>query len=42
MEASETKILKPSAFAPPLEEGPICEICTDTYRSGQLKAILEI
>jgi hypothetical protein len=45
MEASETKILKPAAFSPPLEPreaGPIYEICTDTYRSGQLKAILDI
>lgn len=42
MVASETKILIPAPFTPPLTAGmpgPIYEVCTDIYFPGQLKAI---
>jgi len=39
---SETKILRPAVFSPPLEPrrcGPVFEICTDTYHPGALEEI---
>jgi hypothetical protein len=43
-ESSETKIMHPAPFAPaltPRDIGPVYEIRTDTYHSGQLGAIIE-
>jgi len=40
---SETKILKPAAFSPPLapgRKGPVYEICTDTYLPHALDRIV--
>ena len=42
---SETKILRPAPFSPPLEQrrcGPVFEICTDVYKPGALEAIEEL
>jgi hypothetical protein len=44
-EASETKIMHPAPFSPPLEPraiGPVYEVRTDTYRGGQLGEITKL
>lgn len=44
-EESETKIMHPAPFSPPLtprEIGPVYEIRTDTYRSGRLNDIIKL
>jgi len=44
-EASETKIMHPAAFSPPLgprQIGPVYEVRTDTYRGGQLGEITKL
>jgi NIPSNAP protein len=42
---SETKMMRPAAFSPPLEPrdcGPVFEICTDTYKPQALEAIVAL
>ena len=44
MRASETKILKPAPFSPPLAAGrlgPLYEICTDTLHPGAADRVIE-